>query len=147
MALVLVGILATAATGGCTTDDEGVPAAATTTVATVATMTVTTSETVTETTASAPATAPSGRAPKARKGLRFSGNGDRLLPPFTVMRGGAILRWSNNGEVFSLFGAEGTLVDSVANQGWTFLPRGVHRIDVVASGSWIIRVPRARRAR
>lgn len=79
--------------------------------------------------------------------LRFSGGGDRSLPPFRVRRGGAILRWTNSGEVFSLFGSKGTVVDSVASQGKAFLPAGVHRIDVVASGRWVIRIPRAGRLR
>ncbi len=83
----------------------------------------------------------------AESDVRFRGGGDRSLPPFRVMRGGSILRWTNSGEVFSLFGNKGTVVDSVASQGKAFLPAGVHRIDVVASGRWTISIPRARRLR
>lgn len=83
----------------------------------------------------------------ARRELRFRGNGDRRLPAFAVARGGSTLFWTNRGEVFSLFGEARTLVDSVDDRGQTFLPRGVYRIDVVASGDWVIRIPRARRVR
>jgi hypothetical protein len=81
------------------------------------------------------------------KGLRFRGNGDRRLPPIYVSRGGATLHWRNTGEVFSLFSADGILIDSVAREGHTFLPTGRYGIEVIASGTWLILIPRARRAR
>ncbi|MBA2537965.1 MAG: hypothetical protein H0V20_11115 [Actinobacteria bacterium] len=109
--------------------------------------TVTASQTVTETVASEAGLETSEPTDKGRDEVRFRGNGDRSLPPMRVMRGGAILRWTNSGEVFSLFGRDGILIDSVANQGETFLPAGVHRIDVVANGSWVITLPRSRRLR
>jgi hypothetical protein len=143
--VALAGIVASAAAGGCAAGEQ----AATTTVVettTVAT-TVTTSRTTTETVTAEdglPTPTPSKR---AKNEIRFSGNGDTKLSPFRVRPRGAILHWTNSGEVFSLFGREGTLVDSVANRGETFLPAGVHRIDVVASGSWVITIPRSRRVR
>ena len=109
--------------------------------------TVTVSQTVTETVASEGEQRPSEPTEKREGQIRFRGNGDSSLPPVRVLRGGAILHWTNSGEVFALFGSEGTLVDSVAKQGETFLSGGIHRIDVVASGSWVVTLPRARRLR
>lgn len=125
---------------GCSGDEQAATTVETTTVATV-----TVSQTVTETVASEDELEASEPTKKRRGEIRFRGNGDRSLPPIRVMRGGAILRWTNSGEVFSLFGRQGILVDSVAKQGETFLTAGVHRIDVVASGSWVVTLPRARR--
>jgi hypothetical protein len=108
------------------------------------TATVGASPAMTETGASAAATGQSGK--DRRHELRFRGNGDRRLPPFRVEDGGGVLRWTNKGEVLSLFGREGTLVDSVDSQGEAFLKAGVHRIDVVASGAWIMTISGASRA-
>jgi hypothetical protein len=79
--------------------------------------------------------------------LHFSGNGDTSLPPFRVKQGGSLLHWTNRGEVFSLFGTKGTIVDSTGARGETFLAGGVHRIDVIASGDWTVAVPGARRVK
>lgn len=147
-ALALVAVFASASGSGCASGEDGVaPTVAVTTVVTdTVGQTVTVSETVTE--AAAPPAAPSRDRPHRAGELRFRGNGDRRLPPIRVApRRGTTLRWTNRGEVFSLFSEEGTLVDSVGTRGATFLQRGVHRIDVVASGTWVIRIPRARRAR
>ena len=141
--LVSVGLLVSLLLAACSSEEEAAapedrrPPTATTTV------------TVTETVAR-PAAPPStgstnGGAPATS--LAFRGNGDRRLPPLRVRRGGTTLSWTNSGEVFSLFSEEGTLVDSVAGEGETYLQAGVHRLDVVASGSWLIRIPRARRSR
>ncbi|MDQ3865473.1 MAG: hypothetical protein M3304_01405 [Actinomycetota bacterium] len=139
-------MLATAAAvGGCSGNEEA---------ARTVTTTATSSNPVTETSAAATDTAAlegetgnSGQGDDAENGLRFRGAGDESLPPFRVMRRGTILRWTNTGEVFSLFGSTGTIVDSVAPQGEAVLPAGVQRIDVVASGQWVIEIPGARRLR
>ena len=90
-----------------------------------------------------------GTAPGTQAGdaLRFRGNGDRRLPAFRVGPPGTTLQWTNLAEVFSLFTLERTLVDSVAPRGERFLPPGLYRIDVIASGGWEIVVPRARPVR
>lgn len=123
--------------GGCANDD-----AARTVTATVTSAQPTTA---TETAAPDDETGTSTTPEDPGNGLRFSGNGDARLPPFRVPRGGAVLEWTNRGEVFSLFGRQGTVVDSVAPEGRALLPAGVHRIDVVASGGWAITIGRARR--
>jgi hypothetical protein len=81
---------------------------------------------------------------RARGALEFRGDGDRRLPPFRVQPGGALLRWTNDGEVFSLFGRTGTLVDSVALSGEAVLRPGLQRIEVIASGGWSITILNAR---
>jgi hypothetical protein len=78
--------------------------------------------------------------------LRFHGNGDRRLPPIRVRRGGTTLRWRNNGPVFSLIGQRGIIIDSVARSGATYLAPGRYALEIVAAGTWTIRIPRARRA-
>jgi hypothetical protein len=83
----------------------------------------------------------------ARGALEFRGDEDRRLPPFRVQAGGGLLRWTNAGEVFSLFSHTGTLVDSVAPSGEVVLRPGVQTIDVIASGGWSITVFDARRVR
>ncbi|MDQ3889408.1 MAG: hypothetical protein M3312_02530 [Actinomycetota bacterium] len=135
--VALVAILALAA-AGCASDEQ--PAATGTT-------TVATSRTVTQTVTRRERAQKPKPPARPRNGLRFRGNGDTRLPPFRIGRRGATLRWTNRGEVFSLFGRGGTIVDSVAHGGQAFLPAGVHRIDVVASGSWVIAIPHARRVR
>lgn len=138
-----IGLLALLFAGACSAQDEATaPGRTSMSTAASAVETVT----VTETVAGAGPTAAKGsRANRSTaKAVNFRGNGDRRLPPLRVRRGGTVLRWTNSGEVFSLFSAEGTLVDSVAHRGGTYLEGGVHRIDVVASGSWVIRIPRAR---
>jgi hypothetical protein len=134
-----VAVVVSAVTGlpGCGGDRQ----AATVTVAKTRTSTVT--ETV---------EGKGDRARSARKrgrggGLRFRGKGDGTLPRIHVRRGGATLRWRNDGEVFSLFSEQGTLVDSVSRQGETSLRPGRHAIDVIASGAWLVTVSNARRAR
>jgi hypothetical protein len=83
----------------------------------------------------------------ARGALEFRGDEDKRLPPFRVQAGGGLLRWTNAGEVFSLFSHTGTLVDSVAPSGEVVLRPGVQTIDVIASGGWSITVFDARRVR
>jgi hypothetical protein len=146
--VVLTGIVAVAGAGGCAAGEQtATTVVETTIVGTTVGTTVTTSRTVTETVAADEGREEQNAGKERKNEIRFTGNGDTSLPPFRVMRGGAILRWANSGEVFSLFGPEGTLVDSVGARGETFLPGGIHRIDVVASGSWLIIVPRSRRIR
>ncbi len=136
-AVSLLAILAVAA-AGCAGNEQ---AAATRTT------TVATSRTVTETVTHRERAQKPRSLPKPRNGVRFRGNGDTRLPPFRIAGAGATLRWTNRGEVFSLFGQGGAIVDSVAHSGQAYLPAGVHRIDVVASGSWVIAIPHARRLR
>ena len=132
--------VAGAAAVGCSGGEEA---------ATTVTSTLTTSEarTVTDAPVSQAETGGAGRTDASGDALRFRGNGDRRLPPFRVKRGGTVLSWTNNDEVFSLFSPEGTVVDSVARQGEAFLQGGVHTLDVVASGRWAIAIPGARRLR
>jgi hypothetical protein len=85
---------------------------------------------------------------RPRRGeLAFRGNGDRTLPPIRVRRGGATLRWSNDGPVFTLIGPSGIIIDSVAHSGSTYLGAGRWTLEVIAAGNWTIAIPRARRAR
>ena len=115
---------------------------------TTMTKTVTTEEAATtQTTSPKTTTARSSGGGHRERALHFEGNGDTRLPPFRVRRGGSVLRWKNTGEVFSLFGRDGTLVDSVASKGQVFLPSGVQTIAVVAAGTWEIVVPGARRVK
>jgi hypothetical protein len=72
--------------------------------------------------------------------ISFGGNGDRTLPPIRVPRGGTTLRWTNDGAVFSLFSEKGVLIDSVAPQGTRFLPPGRYVLEIIASGSWTMRI-------
>ena len=147
LTLASVGLLASLLFSACSSQDEAAAPqeSRTSTAATTVATTVTVTETVARATAPASKSPPGGGA--LATGVELSGNGDRRLPPLRVGRGGTTLRWTNSGEVFSLFSEEGTLVDSVASRGATYLQAGVHRIDVVASGSWVVRIPRARRAR
>ena len=78
--------------------------------------------------------------------IRFAGNGDRVLPPVEVRRGGAAVRWRNRDEVFSLFYQDGMLIDSVERSGGTVVPAGRYQFSVVASGGWTIELQNARRA-
>jgi hypothetical protein len=64
-----------------------------------------------------------------------------------VGHGGAALKWTNEDAVFSLFGAHTTIVDSVATHGDAFLPTGVHRLEVIASGGWTLTISNARSMR
>ena len=148
LALASVGLLASLLLGACSSQDEAAAPqeSRTQTAATTVATTVTVTETVARA-AAPPASKPSPGDGAAATGVVLRGNGDRRLPPLRVRRGGTTLRWTNSGEVFSLFSEEGTLVDSVARRGATYLQAGVHRIDVVASGSWVIRIPRAGRTR
>jgi hypothetical protein len=111
------------------------------------TTTVITSGTATET-ADSTEMADSGNQRKdGERGLLFRGQGDRRLPPIRVEKGGSVLRWQNRGEVFSLFGRRETVVDSVAPSGTAFLRKGLHMMDVIASGSWIVAIPGGKRMR
>jgi hypothetical protein len=127
--------------GGCADEESASPSAQTSAAATAPAP-----PPPTGTTASTGAGATGGET-QAPNALRFRGNGDRRLPAFRVRRPGTTLQWTNLDEVFSLFTAERTLVDSVALRGERFLRPGVYRIDVIASGGWEIVVPRARRVR
>jgi hypothetical protein len=102
-----------------------------------------TTVTVTETRALA---SPRVNAKPKRGELSFRGNGDRILPPLRVRRGGATIRWANDGPVFSLIGQKGIIIDSVARSGSTYLPAGRHVLEVVAAGTWTLTIPRARPA-
>jgi hypothetical protein len=138
--------LAPLVAAGCA-DDAGGDAASQTATATT-TVTETVAETVTETVVAENAN-PGAATPTGPTGpvVRFEGNGDRILPPVAARSGGAMLRWRNDGEVFSLFSEEGIVVDSVGRRGGTFLPAGRHLLEVVASGYWRIEIRNARSAR
>jgi hypothetical protein len=140
--------LAPLVAAGCGEDAGGDAASRTATVAVTTTVTETVAETVTETvvedTAEPGAPAPTE---STRSVVRFDGNGDRILPPVEARRRGAMLRWRNDGEVFSLFSQDGIVVDSVGRRGETFLPAGSHLLEIVASGDWRIEIENARRAR
>ncbi len=138
----LAGFLVAASAGACAADGEP-----TTTAATPATATVAAMETVVETAPAESQPAPLEEPAAEASELRFQGDGDRTLPPIKVRRGGSRLRWTNDGEVFSVFGERDTIVDSVAERGEAFLSAGVHRLEVIASGRWVIVLPRARRLR
>jgi hypothetical protein len=127
---------------GCA-DEAGEDAASQT-----ATVTETVAETVTETVGQE-GTNTGASAPTELTGpvVRFQGNGDRILPPIQARRGGATLRWRNDGEVFSLFSQDGIVVDSVGRRGETFLPAGRHLLEIVASGEWRIEIGNAGRTR
>jgi hypothetical protein len=138
LAVALVPLVA----AGCG-DEAGEDAASQT-----ATVTETVGETVTETVGQE-GTNTGASAPTELTGtvVRFQGNGDRSLPPIQARQGGAMLRWQNDGEVFSLFSQDGIVVDSVGRRGETFLPAGRHLFEIVASGDWRIEIGNARRAR
>jgi hypothetical protein len=122
------------ATVGCAGNEVAVP-----------TTVVTTSEAVgTQTEPSQASTQESGQTGRQGSELRLRGHGDARLPPFRVPRGGSVLRWNNSGEVFSLFSRKRTVVDSVAPRGEIHLARGVYRLDVIASGRWVVTIPGAR---
>lgn len=124
---VTLSVAALAAVGsGCSADDESSRPSATTTPDRPAAVTT---------------TGP-GEQRRTRDAIRFSKSGDTTLPPISVPPGGTILRWTNEGEVFSLFDETGTIVDSTEPRGKAFLPAGVHTIDVIASGGWALEIPR-----
>ena len=122
-----------AVAGGCSNDDDAARSVA-------ETASRERSPVATETTGGAARTGAAGA-------LRFSGNGDATLPPFSVPEGGAVVRWTNRDAVFSLFDGRGTVVDSVEPRGEAYLGAGVHTIDVIASGGWQLEIPGARPAR
>jgi hypothetical protein len=144
--LFATAFLAPLVAAGCAEDAGGDAASETATATTTVTETVadTVTETVVEDTAN-----PGAPAPTEATGIvvRFGGNGDRTLPPVEARRRGAMLRWRNDGEVFSLFSQDGIIVDSVGRRGETFLPAGRHLLEIVASGDWRIEIENARRAR
>jgi hypothetical protein len=148
--LFATAFLAPLVAAGCAEDAGGDAASETATATTTVTETMaeTVTETVTETvvedTADPGAPAPTEA---TRTVVRFGGNGDRTLPPVQARRRGAMLRWRNDGEVFSLFSQDGIIVDSVGRRGETFLPAGRHLLEIVASGDWRIEIENARRAR
>jgi hypothetical protein len=120
---------------GCGGDEE----ATTVTVVETETRTVTVTE-------QRPLASPRVDAKPRRGELSFRGNGDRSLPPLRVRRGGATIRWANDGPVFSLIGQKGIIIDSVARSGSTYLPAGRHVLEVIAAGTWTLTIPRARSA-
>jgi hypothetical protein len=69
------------------------------------------------------------------------------LPPIRVPRDGTTLRWTNDGAVFSLFSEKGALIDSVAPEGTTFLPRGRHVLEIIANGNWTLTIANFKRVR
>jgi hypothetical protein len=111
------------------------------------TSTITTFGTATEMVDSTETTDSGNQRKDGESGLVFRGQGDRRLPPIRIDKGGSVLRWQNRGEVFSLFGRNETVVDSVAGKGTAFLRQGLHMMDVIASGSWIVAIPSGKRAR
>jgi hypothetical protein len=141
VALIAAVALVAVAAAACGDDEEGDAANQTPTAAatTGETVTETVPEETTETGPTTP-TAPAGPV------VRFSGNGDRTLPPVQVGQGGAALIWENDDAVFSVFSDVGLVVDSVEPRGEAFVPAGRRVLDVVASGGWRIEIRNARRA-
>jgi hypothetical protein len=103
------------------------------------TVTETVGEQGTTTGASPPPPPPSGPV------VRFSGNGDRVLPPVRVGQGGAKVVWRNDDAVFTLFSDLGLVVDSVEPGGEAGLPAGRRLLEVVASGGWRLEIQNAER--
>jgi hypothetical protein len=116
-----------------------------------ATVAETVSETATETApeenTNTGASAPTEPTEPTGSVVRFRGNGDRILPPVRVGRGGATLVWRNDDAVFTIFADFGIAVDSVDPGGEAFLPAGRRLLEVVASGGWRIQIQNARRER
>lgn len=84
--------------------------------------------------------------PSDASAIRFRGNGDRVLRPIRVGRGGTTIQWTNNGSepVFSLLTESAIVVDAAfGRSGERFLPPGRYVLEVVASGRWTITVPNA----
>ena len=132
-----VAAVASAVAGGCSSDDHTTRQPPTDSARAMATTTAERPAATSETTRAE-------RGQQTADGIRVRGNGDATLAPIGVPSGGTILRWRNRDAVFSLFGGNGTLVDSVAPRGRTFLPAGVHTIEVIASGGWALEIPRGR---
>ena len=81
--------------------------------------------------------------PRSRIVVHFRRSGNRILPPIRVRRGGAVLQWRNEGVVFTLFDADGIIVDTVAREGARRLPAARYALEIVAEGKWSIRIPNA----
>lgn len=81
-------------------------------------------------------------APRAA-GPVFSGNGDKLLPAFTV-REPSTLRWTTSGPIFQVFPRKkilmGGSVNSTARSGATYLEPGTYWLEVNAYAVWSIRI-------
>jgi len=70
----------------------------------------------------------------------FSGNGGTNLGTLRLHRD-ATLAWTNDGDVFQIFSADGVPVNSQAHRGKTVLSAGVHKkFQVNAIGNWRITV-------
>ena len=146
MALIAVVAVTPLAVAACGQDGGGAAAGQTATATETETETV--AETATETapeenatTGAAPPPTPAGPV------IRFQGSGDRTLGSVDALDGGATVVWVNGGEVFHLFHQGGMVVDSVEPGGQLSVPAGRYRLDVVASGDWVIEIRNARRAR
>jgi hypothetical protein len=73
---------------------------------------------------------------------RFSGNGDKKLPPFKTGPRGATVTWTNSGSTFALHddAQHEFVVDSEAHRGTSYLGPGLHQFSVIALGSWTVTI-------
>ena len=70
----------------------------------------------------------------------FSGNGGKSLGTITVEEQ-SVLEWTNDGDIFQIFTADGVPVNSQANSGETVLAAGSHAdFQVNAVGNWTITI-------
>jgi hypothetical protein len=66
----------------------------------------------------------------------FSGNGGKNLGTLTFARD-STLAWTNDGDIFQIFSAEGVPVNSQAHRGTTVIDKGTeHKFQVNAIGNW-----------
>ena len=87
------------------------------------------------------------RVDKAPAPARFSGKGEKLLPPLRFPHA-VVLRWHETGKSFVVVGVQAPkpfkrlpqLVASKAARGSRSLPKGTYRFRVVTSGSWSLSV-------
>jgi hypothetical protein len=66
----------------------------------------------------------------------FAGNGGKNLGTLTFARD-STLTWTNDGDIFQIFSAEGVPVNSQAHRGTTVIDKGSeHKFQVNAIGNW-----------
>ncbi len=82
-------------------------------------------------------------APPLTATKKFTGNGGKTLPPFSL-DGDATLRWTNTGgDFFAIYATSETGdgdVNSSASSGDTFLAAGSYKLEVNALGDWTITI-------
>lgn len=81
-------------------------------------------------------------APPLTTTKKFTGNGIKTLPPF-ALDGDATLKWTNDGDSFSIYATSETGdgdVSSDASSGETFMSAGDYKLEVNAIGNWTITI-------